>query len=236
MHVCSLCVYVQGWSERRAFAPVLLAFVLLGKVFAALADARFIHFGGPVITAKSNTFKIDCASDGSRGMLCSERRLYAFKHWWPRLLFWRFPCASLLERSREGLNSRLRCRSVLRTFSKGCKRMCFYDRNCRPYAKSTFSPVLDCQTQASEADGLLPLQEECWTLVVLLRNEFFKRRNDVVRLVWLLIRFSEDVDFSNYSDFLLRCGRFDRLCWQLVFGTFLAELDGMENDHLGTYR
>lgn len=27
--------------------------------------------------------------------------------------------------------------------------MCFYGRNCRPYAKSTFSPVLDCQTEAS---------------------------------------------------------------------------------------
>lgn len=28
--------------------------------------------------------------------------------------------------------------------------------------------------------------------------------SDVVRLVWLLNRFSEDVDFSHYSDFLLR--------------------------------
>lgn len=35
--------------------------------------------------------------------------------------------------------------------------------------------------------------------------------------------FIEDVDFSNCSDFLLLCGRFDRLCWQLVFGTVFSE-------------
>lgn len=49
---------------------------------------------------KPNTFKIDCASDGSRGMLYGERRLYALKHRWPRLLFWRFYKRQLFKRSR----------------------------------------------------------------------------------------------------------------------------------------
>lgn len=47
-----------------------------------------------------------------------------------------------------------------------------------------------------------------------------------------LNRFNQDVDFSNYYDFLLQCGRFDRLCWQLVCGTFLAGQGVMVNDHL----
>lgn len=111
--------------------------------------------------------------------------------------------------------------------------MCFYGRNCRPYAKKVHSvPCLTGEHGRAEADGRLLQRKKCRTLDALLRNVFI---SDVVRLVWLLNRFNEDVDFSNYSDFLLQRGRFDRLCWQLVFGTFFSESDGMESDHLGTW-
>lgn len=141
----------SAWCGRRAFAPVLLAFVPHGKVFAALADTWFICVGGPVITPKSNTFGIDCASDGSRGMLCGDRRLYAFKPRWPRLLFYsqHVPVTSAEVKNVwiHGFASRVPHASSL----KDCKRIVlvffFYGCNCRPYAKSTFSPVLDCQTE-----------------------------------------------------------------------------------------
>ncbi len=95
MYVC-VCVCVQAGlkGELLHLCSSPLSFLVKFFFFLQLSPTLgFIHFGGPVITAKSNTFKNDCASDGSRGM-CSERRLYALKHWWPRPLFWRFTCAS----------------------------------------------------------------------------------------------------------------------------------------------
>lgn len=89
-----------------------------------------------------------------------------------------------------------------------------------PICKKVHSvPCLTGEHGRAEADGRLLQRKKCRTLVALLRNVFI---SDVVRLVWLLNRFNEDVDFSNYSDFLLQRGRFDRLCWQLVFGTFFS--------------
>lgn len=42
----------KAWAERRAFAPVFLAFVLRAKVSAAPADPRLIYPREPAITAK----------------------------------------------------------------------------------------------------------------------------------------------------------------------------------------
>lgn len=117
-------------------------------VFTAALKAELLHLCSPPLSflvkffsfralysAKAGRFKMDCASDGSRGMLCSGLRLYALKHSWPRLLFWRFACKSCSTQSGEGLDSQAGCRSALRTFCKGCKTKCFYGCNCRPYAK-----------------------------------------------------------------------------------------------------
>lgn len=52
-----LAYVYTGWSERRAFAPVFLAFVLRGESFLQPSQTlRFIHLGGPAIAAKPNTF------------------------------------------------------------------------------------------------------------------------------------------------------------------------------------
>lgn len=48
----------KAWAERRAFAPVFLAFVLRAKVSAAPADPRLIYPRGPAITAKEEKKKI----------------------------------------------------------------------------------------------------------------------------------------------------------------------------------
>lgn len=64
-----------------------------------------------------------------------------------------FTCACLLDRGKVGQRrASAAARSVRAPSCKACKRMCvfFNGRYCRPYAKkSTFSPVLGCQTRAS---------------------------------------------------------------------------------------
>lgn len=66
-------------SERRAFAPVFLAFVLRAKVSAAPADPRLVPprtcYQGKEKKKKSYFFfNADCATDGSGGMLCGGRQ------------------------------------------------------------------------------------------------------------------------------------------------------------------
>lgn len=72
-----------AWAERRAFAPVFLAFVLRAKVSAAPADPRFVpprtcyHRKGGGWGGGNHIYiflNADCATDGSGGMLCSERQ------------------------------------------------------------------------------------------------------------------------------------------------------------------
>ena len=109
---------------------------------------------------------------------------------------------------------------------KGCKKMCFFLLQLAPLCKKVHSvPYLTAKHGRVEADGELLHGKECRTLVVLLQNEFI---SDVVRLVWLLNRLNEDVEFSNYSRLPASVRPFDRLCWQLAFGTFLTARDGME--------
>lgn len=60
---------------------------------------------------------------------------------------------------------------------KGCKRMCFfYGRNCRPYAKSTFSPVLDCQTRPSLSGRSAAAEEEVQDACCVAPKCVYKRR------------------------------------------------------------
>lgn len=67
-----------AWSERRAFAPVFLAFVLRAKVSTAPADPRLVpprtSYHCAEKKKKSHFFNADCATDGSGGMLYSERQ------------------------------------------------------------------------------------------------------------------------------------------------------------------
>lgn len=71
-----------AWAERRAFAPVFLAFVLRAKVSAAPADPRLVPLrtcyhrkgGGGGNHIYIYILNADCATDGSGGMLCSERQ------------------------------------------------------------------------------------------------------------------------------------------------------------------
>lgn len=82
MHACMyrLAPVRPGWAERRAFAPVFLAFVLRAKVFAAPADPRLVppricyHRKGGKKKIFFFFFNADCATDGRGGMLCSERQ------------------------------------------------------------------------------------------------------------------------------------------------------------------
>lgn len=120
LNVCSAAF------ESRAFAPVLLCLCPWQSFFlspffsflspsSALSGARFIHFGEPVVGPKRDTLEIDCASDGSEGMLFGQRRLYALKRCWPRLLFWRSHVPSDPPEV-DALGSQVRFRSASRTF------------------------------------------------------------------------------------------------------------------------
>lgn len=129
-----LAYVYTGWSERRAFAPVFLAFVLRGKsFFAALADTSVHPPRRTCYRRKTQHILRSIAQVmEARGMLCSERRIYtrfntAGLHCCFAVFF--YMCCSCSTKSRDGLDSRLRCRSGFFFYTpslKGCKRMCFF--------------------------------------------------------------------------------------------------------------
>lgn len=122
-------------SERRAFAPVFLAFVLRAKVSAAPADPRL----APPRTCyhrkeKKIIFFLTPIAQRMEAVGCCVVRdnFQAFKHRWPRLLFCSWvpflpTCANhAIKRFRVAVCDE----GVLHTFFKGCKRMRARARVC----------------------------------------------------------------------------------------------------------
>lgn len=90
-------------------------------------------------------------------------------------------------------------------------------------------PYLSARQRAAEL-----LQERCRTLVVAALKSAQKRRDDVVRLIWLLNRFERGRRLKLLRLPACSVAVFDRLCWQLAFGTFLTEQSVMVNGRFGT--
>lgn len=162
--------------ESRGFAPVLLAFVLGNVFFSFFFLQLFLAHGSSTLANLLSVQKPKHIRDRLRkwwkqGDVVWSASTLRFKTLLAccSTVVLAFACASY-QTQVDALGSRLRFRSASRTLVNAVKE-CFYGCNCRPYAKSTFSPVLDCQTRTSWADGLL-LQEKCTSPVELFGNEF----------------------------------------------------------------
>lgn len=132
-----LAYVYTGWSERRAFAPVFLAFVLRGEsFFAALADTSVHPPRRTCYRRKTQHILRSIAQVmEARGMLCSERRIYtrfntAGLHCCFAVLFF-FTCAAVARPKVGTAWTRGSAAGVGFFFFytpslKGCKRMCFF--------------------------------------------------------------------------------------------------------------
>lgn len=175
---------------------------------------------GPVITAKEGGEKksyifflnADCATDGSGGMLCSERQFPGVETPLASALvlllavfffpFFLPTCANHAIKSRQDLKWLFAARAFYTPFflkaAKECVCVCvFYGRQLPPMCKK----YIQSRTRVPEtAEASPPLRDELATHVPLLPTAFGS--------VWRLNPLCEDGDRSRYCNFLLRCGRF----------------------------